>query len=382
MLTWNANELERTLSERMEADIASCEIGGAVAVVSQHGETLCRVVRGSSNASLGTPLGYDALFRLASMCKPLTAAAVLLLMERGALALEDPVSRWLPAFRGSVVGRLDEHGRAVPAFTAQTPLTIHHLLTHTGGIISGPLGAAQMAGAPPEALAEPGALVDYLATCLLDFEPGTRWMYSGIGAFDILARVVEVISGQEFGAFLRRELFEPLEMPDTCFEPDPPRLGRLVAMHDCVEGRSVALPAVESVSLNLPNSLHSGSGTLVGSAEDYLHFAGMLANGGAFRGRQVLRAETAALAGTPRLQPGLPNLGAEINWGCGMMVRLRTVLPAGAFGWSGAYGTHFWADPANRLAAVYMRNSAQANGAGAATAFRFEADVMACARGG
>jgi CubicO group peptidase (beta-lactamase class C family) len=316
------------------------------------------------------------------MTKPLSAAAVMLQYERGKLTLNDNVDKYLPGFGENWVGKMDANGAVVPDHKAATPLTIRHLLTHTCGLLSGPVGMAQMAAMPPDSLLTEASFVDYMnRSLLLDFDPGSQMAYSGIGGFDVLACLVELTSDLPIEDYLARNLFTPLEMPDTTFTPTQSQLERLVAMHDTVDGRSVALPRSERLILNLPNTLHSGSASLLGTAEDYLHFAEMLANGGLFKGRRVMQAETVALAGSPWLDQGLPGLFPGMNWGAGMMVRLQSVLPTGSFGWSGAFGTHFWADPANRLAAVYMRNSDQANGAGAATAFRFEEDVMACVVG-
>ncbi|MHB9033087.1 MAG: serine hydrolase domain-containing protein [Anaerolineae bacterium] len=381
-MQWDPRALEKRLAERMEADIASGEIGGAIAVVAQNGSKLCQVVRGASNVTAGTALRYDDIFRLASMTKPLTTAAVMLEVERGRMRIEDKLSRYLPAFRERWVGKLDAAGRAVPDVRAETELTLLHLLTHTNGIISGPVGMAQMAGAPEGTLATTATFIEYMGRkVLLDFEPGSRMAYSGIAAIDILAHLVELTSGLPFPEYLARNLFEPLGMVDTIFVPTAGQRERLVAIHDFVDGKSVALEQGDRLVLGLPNTFHSGSASLLGTAEDYLHFAEMLAAGGEYLGRQVMRPETVAVYRQPRLAPDLPGLAPGTNWGAGVMVRQHTVLPAGSFGWSGAYGTHFWADLANGLAAVYMRNSAKANGAGAATAFRFEEDVMACCLG-
>jgi len=383
MLRWDALELLKTLGSRMDADIASGEIGGAVAVVSQGGAVLCRVVRGYSDVAAGVPLRYDNLFRLASMTKSLTAAAVMQQIERGKLHFEDKVSAFLPAFCTKWIGKLNENGAVVPEKPAENELTVHHLLTHTGGVLSGPVGNAQYATFPPQALTSARALVDYIGSdVLLDFEPGSAFGYSGVGGMDILARLVELVSDMPFEDYLTQRLFAPLEMPDTTFTPTAEQRARLVAMHDTRDGKSITVDLGDVLVPILPNAVHSASASLLGTAEDYLHFAVMLANDGSFRGRQVMKPETVLAMRTSRLPATLAGLAPGTNWGAGVMVRERTVLPAGSFGWSGAYGTHFWADPVNHLAAVYMRNSLQANGAGAATAFRFEGDVMSCAQQG
>ncbi|NLV74616.1 MAG: beta-lactamase family protein [Chloroflexi bacterium] len=379
MRKWDAGKLQRVLSERMRADIASCEIGGAMALVSQDGRELCRVVEGLADVEAGVKLRDDHIFLLASMTKVVTAAAVMREWQRGALSLGDAVADYLPAYRHMTVGKLDEAGRAVPDHPAQTTLTIRHLLTHTCGVNSGPVGNAQWEAAPPEVFETETTLVDHFATTLLDFEPGSAMAYSGIGGLDIAARIVEITSGMAIEEYLAEHIFVPLGMRDTTYTPTDAQLARLVRMHDCVEGKSVSLPVVEHRVLGMPPSLHSGSASLMGTADDYLHFAEMWANAGRYAGQQVLDVSTVAVSASGWLPHDLPGLWPGMNWSAGMYVRHAGVLTPGSFGWSGAFGTHFWADPANRLAAVYMRNSAQANGAGAATAARFEADVMSCA---
>ncbi|MFR1760265.1 MAG: serine hydrolase domain-containing protein, partial [Christensenellaceae bacterium] len=182
--------LAARIDEMMAADLAGCRIDGAAVSVTCGGRTVLRRYYGAAREGM--------IFRLASMTKPITAAAVLLLAAEGQLQLDDPVSLYLPEYAALRLGRLDSLGRPADAGPSRVPLTIRHLLTHTGGLLCGPLGAAQYAGFPPSDQASLAAAVAAYPRYPLSFEPGSQAAYSAVAGFDVLARIVELVSRQNY----------------------------------------------------------------------------------------------------------------------------------------------------------------------------------------
>jgi len=346
-------KLERSVIPIIERDIAQEKLYGAAVRVSIKGETV-----------LDRDIGVKKsdLFRLASMTKPITAAAVLLETERGRLGLRDTVKKYLPAYSGMHIGRL-ENGRAVQNRRAVTDISVLHLLTHTSGILSGDIGEQFF----PELGTHRSTLesaVDYYPETLLGFEPGSMQAYSPLGAFDVAARIVELTSGMAYDEYLERNIFAPLGICDTGFSLAPERRARLAPMHSRdSDGHSITVTQKGAMG-SLPDTYFCAGGGLVGTADDYARFADMLCrNGGG-----ILKPESVALMRT----------AYSHGWGLGVRVLKNDgYLPDGSFGWSGAYGTHFWVDPSREMYAVYMKNSYYDGGSGAATAREFEIAVRA-----
>jgi CubicO group peptidase (beta-lactamase class C family) len=231
---------------------------------------------------------------------------------------------------------------------------IRDLLTHTSGVVSGTnsnFANRAVAAGPKETLAD---YIPRLSMVPLEFQPGTRWAYSAAAGFDVLSRVVEVASGMPIDRFLKQRLFDPLQMKDTTYVP-PAGNPRLVTLYSrTAEGLRPAQ------NPNFMNGVYfSGGGGLLSTAEDYAQFALMLANGGEWNGVRILSPRLVELMGSvfaPDTLPGRPQGEAF-----GLSVRVVTdpvarnsFLSEGSFGWSGAYGTHFWVDPKEKLIAVAM----------------------------
>ena len=321
--------------------------------------------------------GPDTLWRIYSMTKPITGMAVMLLVEEGRIGLDDPVSKYIPAFAHMrVLTRPDTSLDSVPAKTA---ITIRHLLTHTSGLgysinAKGPLlheyerlglvplainaaAEATMRRARPATLA---AFADRVATLPLIAEPGTRWHYS-VG-LDVLGRVIEVASGMPFDRFLQTRFFTPLKMDSTGFTVPAKDAGRL-ATNYAVLGATLAPldPGRTSVFLTPPSFPYGGAG-LLSSARDYDRFLHMLQNGGTLDGVRVMKAETVR-RGLSNLMPAgvdaddMP--GGAQGFGAGGSVRL-TDEPGGpgkgTFGWAGAAGSIGWVDPTRRVRGTVMVN--------------------------
>lgn len=359
--------LSAAIEARAASDLSLCNIGGAAALVAQDGEILYENYFGESESFFGAP-APDTLYRLASMTKPITAVATMILVDRGLLSLEDRVETFYPAFSSMKVQLAD----GTLADNA-VPITLRHLLTHSSGIGSGTVWSELVSRITEREREGVEAFVELLSESPLSFVPGTQSEYSAIGAFSVLTGIIQKVTGLPYEEFLKRELFEPCRMVDTTFSPTKEQWGRLITMHDKVDGRHAVGQTVEGCVFETfsPESYLGGAG-LISSMPDYANFARMLLNGGVFEGRRVLSVEAVAELSRPQVA----KRGHE-KWGLGVRVATEpeNTLPLGAYGWSGAYGTHFWVDPANRIFAVYMKNCRYDGGSGAVTSKNFEVDV-------
>lgn len=318
----------------------------------------------------------DTLFRIYSMAKPVTAVAAMILYEQAAFELNDPVSKFIPAFADlRVFEGFDGDGNVVTK-PAEREMTVRHLLTHTAGLTygfhrAGPVD--EMYRAAGHQLEAPGdvSLADACETWAglpLLFEPGTEWNYSV--ATDVLGRVVEVLTGQTLGAWCQEQIFEPLDMHDTAFHVEAGDRGRLATLYtpgsDGVLQRNDA--AGESV-LN-PRRAHFGGGGLVSTTSDYSRFGMMLANAGVLDGTRVLGPRTVELMMANHLPGGadIKTFGRHMNTesptvgvgqGFGGTVALDRFssgvpLGLGEYGWGGASSTVFWTDPDLDVSVVFM----------------------------
>ncbi|MBO5069641.1 MAG: serine hydrolase, partial [Roseburia sp.] len=262
---------------------------------------------------------------------------------------------------------------------AKTPITIRHLLTHSSGIGSGLTGELIETKHPMckwKTLEE--AVASYPSNPL-EFEPFTGTAYSATHAFDIVARIAELISGMPYDQFLEKNLFQPLGIVDMTFSPTAEQWSRVIPMHAYEDGvgKVKDFPANSLVG-GIPTTYFCAGGGLASTMSDYMKFAAMLLNYGSVNGKQLVSEQLIRDMATPQLPSSVDN-GEEL-WGLAVRVIAKESyrdLPCGAFSWSGAYGTHFWVDPANRITAIYMKNSEYDGGARAVTAKHFEQDVTA-----
>lgn len=362
-----SNAVAASAAERIQEG----KINGAHAIVMQCGETLLNETYGLEGAE-GEPLQADATYRIASMTKPIAAVALLIEQDRGHLNLDDDLSQYLPEFATMYVGKENEDGTYTKTDTKATnSIKLYQLVSHTSGV-----GEVDLAAAGGEHCTVESACA-YLATQPLHYNPGTSQQYS-TGAFDVAARVIELTSGMEYAEYIKANIFDKLGMTDTTFEPNKSQWNRMVQIHARTEdGKAYNAPGAEGcVFGNFPVTYHAAGAGLCSTAADYSKFAQMLVNEGVGdNGVRVLSAEAVKQMRTP--VKNAPNMGT-CKWGLGVRVVVRTGdrLPVGSFGWSGAYGSHFWIDPTDRVTAVYMKNSAYDGGAGNASANEFEGDVM------
>ena len=369
--TINITRLDERVTTTVTADLADGKIGcAAAALVDAQGIKFERYYSGDERF----PVSETTLFRLASMTKPITAVAVMLLVEAGQIALDDEVRKFLPAFDEMWVGQRVEN--RIERLHKAEPITIRQLLSHASGLGSGPVGNWADAHRPDEALRDLASGVDFYATVPLDFAPASAHAYSAVFGFDVLARIVEVVAGTTFDKFLKTEIFDKLGMTETTFTPTDDQWARLVAMHTVKDGVAKVAPMTpNAIFFSLPTHYFCGGAGLAGTMRDYTRFARMLIGRGTLDGKQLLKEETVVLMATPQItacnQPDAPDI-----WGLGMrIVQRNNYLPVGSYGWSGAFGTHFWIDPVNEIGALYMKNSRFDGGAGASTSRTFERDV-------
>jgi CubicO group peptidase (beta-lactamase class C family) len=364
---FSSERLQR-VHELVERTIAAGEIAGAVTLVARNGQVAYLEAQGVMDLESKRPMQTDSMFRIASMSKPVAAVAILMLAEEGKVRLSDPVSRFIPAYANLEVGiakptplgpAAQGNGNAPPAFykaPAERQITVLDLLTHTSGLMSGPMGNSAGNAAFNRRHDLGLKWVEELGASPLEFQPGTRWAYSAVAGFDALARIVEIASGQEYGAFLEQQLFRPLGMRDVTFWPSTEQRSRLATVYRRRDGALVAGENPDSMS---GEKYHGGGGGIMTTAETYAQFAMMLANGGELNGVRILSPRTVELMGSEFIPSTLPGRPAGEGYGLGVRVVTSsaargTWLSDGSFGWSGAYGTHFWVDPKENLVGIVL----------------------------
>ena len=375
-----SSERLKRVAELVQRHIAAGSFSGAVALVARNGRVGYHEAFGQMDLEAKKPMVKDGIFAIMSMTKPVIGVATLMMMEEGKVRLQDPVSKFIPEWRGMTVAVSlpaapgARGGGAAPApaaggqggrggaaaepryytVPAEREVQIRDLLTHTSGVVSGTNSnfANRAAAAGPK-----DTLADYiprLGKVPLEFQPGTRWAYSAAAGFDVLSRVVEVASGMPIDRFVKTRIFDPLEMKDTTYIA-PTSNPRLVKLYS--RTGDTLRPAQYP---NFVNGVYfSGGGGLFSTAADYAQFALMLANGGELNGRRLLSPRMVELMGSVFAPDTLSGRPKGESYGLSVRVvndpvARNSFLTEGAFGWSGAYGTHFWVDRKEKLAAVVM----------------------------
>jgi CubicO group peptidase (beta-lactamase class C family) len=360
-----SSEILLKIDTVMQKHIDTGEIQGAVAVVARRGKVVYFKTHGLMDVDQERVMEQDAIFRMASSSKPVLGVAAMMMIEEGLIDPADEVSKYLPEFTEMQVavlkepadkdispiwlkkGQVPDH-RLVPA---ERPITIHHLLTHTSGLAGSGLGSAiskvKEAG-PEETLAD---RAPQYANTVLDFQPGTRWAYSSRVGLDVVARIIEIVSGMPYDEFVKKRIFEPLGMKDTHFHLPPEKEARRVV----IQGLDAKVKG-----WNKKTRYISASGGLSSTARDYLHFEQMLAHNGTLFGNHLLSPESVATMTSNYV--GELDLGqSKISGGFGYTVSIvldpdaeKNGRSKGSFGWGGAYGTISWTDPKEEISAVLM----------------------------
>ncbi len=368
-------ELLKTNIEKVASyDFENNKVFGSAYSVIQGQDVIYKKCFGNLSVDNTEPVTEDTIFRMASMTKPVTAVATLILVERGLLSLSDKVSDYLPEFKDVHITQITQSGSLIDLGKAQNEITICNLLTHTSGIGSEPLKEAKMSDEDIKTIDD---TVRFYSRIGLDFEPGTKQQYSPIGAFNMLVRIIEKVTKTDYLEFLKQEIFEPCGMTNTTFILTQEQWEKTIAMHNRVDGKNCAEKMIENRVFSVfPCTHYLGGAGLVSTLADYSSFAKMLLNKGKTPTKQIIREDTFGLLHTPFVSEDIMP-GSE-RWGLGVRVIVGEDyenLPVGAFGWSGAYGTHFWIDPTNNVAAVYMKNSLWDGGSANESARNFEKAV-------
>ncbi len=373
-------QLERIGAVLQERYVDAGRIAGCQVLVARHGQVAYRASLGMMDVKRAKPMEDHSILRIYSMTKPITSVALMMLMERGAFQLDEPVTRVLPEWRGQKVwvGGADGAELAEP----RRPVSFRDLLSHTAGLTYG--GLLEQVGAPASAdpvdaayraagvRRGPDETLEQFVTKLgqvpLKYQPGERWMYSL--ATDVCGAVVERISGKPFGDFLQEEIFGPLGMVDTGFHVPEAKRDRFAANYARRGGEMLALADDPAESAYLqPPVFQSGGGGLVSTIDDYHRFCDVLRGGGAAGGVRLLGPRTLALMHKNHLPGGrdLTEVAIDsfsetaaqgVGFGLGFAVTLDEVrsgtLGQGDFYWGGAASTLFWVDPAEDLVAIFL----------------------------
>ena len=347
------------------------QLSGMVVAASRHNKVVCHEAIGFHDIASKKPMATDAIFRIFSMSKPVTGVALMILYEQGLFSLSDPVEKFIPEFANMEVYVGDAPNGECLTEPAAQPITIRHLMSHTAG-----LGYGLMMGEHPidvrysaVDLFDPDSTLEAFARKVaaipLKFQPGSAFAYSA--AVEIQGYLVELLSGQRFGDFLRTQLFEPLGMSDTAFYVPEGKIDRLPAVyHYDEDDRMIEQELFDgAIRFTEDQTLQAGGWGLVSTAMDYLRFCQMLLNGGDLDGVRILSPTTVRLMHTNHLPAGVTELDLEQGGQPGSSFGLDfaiiedpvengTAYSKGEYYWGGASGTWFWIDPVEDLVFVGM----------------------------
>jgi len=368
-----SSERLKRISAWMKADIEKGVIPGAVVLIARQGKVAYFEAFGYRDREKNLPMTRDSIFRIMSMTKPFTSLAIMMLAEEGKIQLYYPVSRYLPEFKDLKVGMEKKDEAAGKTELVLEPpkreMMVQDLLRHTSGLTYG------FARSPVEDLYNAAKVFDWdqtnaelitkLSKLPLRYHPGTTWEYSM--STDVLARIVEVVSGMSFDAFIRERITKPLKQPDTGFWVEG--VGRQAQVAELPKDQ----PSPFAQDVTKPHKWHSGGGGMVSTAADYARLCQTFLNGGRLDGVRLVSRKTVELMTANHLPPGTkfspltyPLFGAFSpapenghGFGLGFAVRTETGLNSlpgsiGDYSWAGALGTFFWIDPKEKLIAIKM----------------------------
>lgn len=354
----------KRIDEIMQGHIDAGTIQGAITAVARRGKVVHFSTHGEMDVQKGRAMEPDAIFIMASSAKPVVGVAAMMLIEEGLISPSDPVSKYIPEFadmsvavltqpagrkvsklviktKGKGKGDIPAH-RVVPV---DTPMTVHHLLTHTSGLMSGGLGARVGPVARRKADDTRATYTPRLAKTPLDFQPGRQWSYSAGAGLHVMARIIEIVSETPFEEFVQKRIFDPLEMKNSYYRVPRDK-----------ESKRVVIKGFDFSKKN------EGWGIL-SAAEDYLHFEQMLLNGGQLFGRRLLSPASVKMMSSNQVDDLYASGSKKGQKGMGFGYTVSVTLEPdivgddrgkGAFGWGGAAGTMSWTDPENELVAVIM----------------------------
>ncbi len=340
------------IDQAMHGLVDQGRLAGVTTLVARHGQVVHFDAYGVQDVNTKVAMQRDTIFRIASMTKPVTGVAMMILLEEGKWKLDDPVAKHIPEFADLKVKGPDG------TLVAQAhPMTMRELMSHTAGfdVSSGYAPGVTDRNQPLQ------AMIDKLAKLPLATQPGTDWRYGP--SVNIQGYLVEKLSGQPLDVFFQTRIFDPLKMPDTGFAVAPAKLPRVSAIHTYDAEKKLIAPP-NPIDASVKPALLSGSGGLLSTTQDYWRFSQMLLNGGELDGARILKPETVKLMRQNVLKDGvLVDLYGPSMDGVGFGMDFAVILdPAKAktpqgkdsYYWGGAFGTWFWIDPTNDLVFVGM----------------------------
>ena len=354
------NKGAAAIDEMFESAIANQEIPGVVAAVVNKNQLLHLKALGKQDVGKNIPMAKDTVFRIASMTKPVTSVAVMMLVEQGKLRLDDAASQYLPALKGrEVLATFNEQDGTYTTRPAKQEITIRHLLAHTSGFGYG-FANSTVAKLQEKTRKSPRDLP-------LLFDPGTKWQYST--STGLLGDIVKQLTGQSLEAYFQTNIFRPLGMVDTSFYLPDEKMARLVTSH-----RREATGLVENPNPAKLTGSESGEGGLVSTASDYAAFLQMLLNEGTLHGTRLLKAASVRQmtsnqigsvvvgempAVTPRTASAFPFGAGKDKFGLGFQITMTegkasNERSAGSYAWAGILNTHFWVDPKRGIGVVFL----------------------------
>ena len=360
----------KKIDDVVQGYIDDGRVKGVVIGVTRRNKVVYMEAHGVVDDTTERPMRKDVLFHMASSTKPVLGVAAMMMIEEGLIRPEDPVEKYIPEFKGIQVAVAKESaGKDIvkskdksknksktqkapdhQLVDANRPLTIHDLLSHTAGLYTGGIGTMVSKLERPGESDTLASWIPRVAAGPLDFQPGTRWAYSGTVGLDVVARIIEIVSGTPFNEFVQTRIFDPLDMKDTHWNVPEDKLDRMPVFSND-KG-----PWIKSADY------FSGSIGLVSTARDYMHFEQMLVNGGTLFGHRLLKPESVAMMSTNQVG-NLFNETAKGGSGRGFGYTVGITMDpeetqdgrtAGAFGWMGAAGTVSWTAPEEELTVVYM----------------------------
>jgi CubicO group peptidase (beta-lactamase class C family) len=370
---FSSTRLKR-LSDRLEEGVKAGELPGAVVLIARNGKIVMFEAHGFRDREAKTPMKTDSIFRIASMTKPITSVAAMMLVEQGRLSLVDPVSKYIPSFADTKVSVKKENSDGTVEMSLEPQsraMTVLDLMRHTSGLTYGAAGVNVVKQSymdmkvmvPDQTNAQ---MIEKLAKLALLYQPGTCWEYSM--STDVLGRVIEVASATTLDKFIDDNIAKPLRLGDTSFDVSPDKKDR--GAHPQKEGPKNEVPAIPDVAFK--SNWKSGGAGMVSTAADYARFLQMFANGGQLDGARIISRKTIDLMTADQLPPDIkmgddmwrlgpaePDRRLGQGFGLGFSVRIdqgRNPLPGspGDYQWGGAWGTFFWHDPRERMYVVFM----------------------------
>jgi CubicO group peptidase (beta-lactamase class C family) len=352
-------------------------VAGSVTLVLRDGQLIYSAAKGMRDVATGDAMQTDSIFRIASQTKAIVSTGIMLLHERGALQISDPLSRYLPEWADTKVAVANDGG-SYELVPLTRPVTLRDMLTHTSGIGYGGFASTSPADAAWQEAGISGwyfasndepirETVRRMAALPQQAQPGTQWIY-GYNV-DILGAVIEEVSGRSLSDFLREEILEPLHMDDTQFYLDANEAERLAVVYQPAPGGGMEpVPAIGSMQgqgeyASGPRVSYSGGAGLLSTAGDYARFLQMTLNGGELDGVRLLSPKTVELMTTDHLNgiPFQPGNGMGLGFSVLKDLGARGTLGSvGEYGWGGAYHSTYWVDPAERLVVVYLTQTLNA----------------------